>query len=162
MELTTLLAGAAIALGSAFLGVISEAAKSWITRRTTIEDKKKAFQHRTAVELQETIHDLLRGISDMHDDDVRANRKTGNWGVGHIPTGVGESHTTLRVRAITLVERLDDEDLRAAVQKLVSDGVNALGSLSLEEAANKLDGLLMQSATVNKALGKVIRESWPE
>lgn len=59
MDYLTLLVGAGIALGSAFLEIVTEAAKGWIARRNAIADKRTTFQHRTAVELQELLFELM-------------------------------------------------------------------------------------------------------
>lgn len=78
MDYLTLLTGAIIALGSAFLGIGSEAAKGWIVRRTTIRDKKTVFQHGTAVELQELLYELMRSSIVLHHANVDAFKKSGN------------------------------------------------------------------------------------
>jgi hypothetical protein len=162
MDYAALLVGAGIALGSAFLGVVSDAVKSWMTRRTTLSDKRTAFQHRTALELQEALHELTRGVTVMYEANLSAYYKTEKWGVGAIPDGIGESDRLNRIRAVMLSERLDDDNVRAVVRSLITSGLQTFSAHTATEAGEQMDDLYAKSEAANKALGKVIRESWPE
>ena len=162
MEWVTLITGAGIALGSAFLGTVTEAMKSWVVRRNTIADRKSAFQHRTAVELQELLYELMRSSVAMLEADVDAFKMTGNWGNHLVPDRHDNEARIQRVRANILVERLIDSTLREEVEELIKLSLSIHTSPSHEAALDALIKASDQSKKVSKLLGKVIRDSWPE
>lgn len=162
MDYAALLVGAAIALGSAFLGIVSEAGKSWISRRTSIADKKTAFQHQTAVELQETLYDAVQQTERLYIWYLVKHKDTGVWGDPSLPPEKeGDKLGIPRARVQMLVERLSDDCVRKTVYDLLEIGPLVLGAETVGEATRHYTHLKDQSETVNKILGKVVRESWP-
>jgi hypothetical protein len=86
----TLLFGAGIALGSAALGTCGEAAKGFIGRWVATSDKRRSFQHRTAVELQETLFEYFRTTSQIQLEEMKNFKATGQWGRHLAPDDVSD------------------------------------------------------------------------
>jgi hypothetical protein len=163
MDAATLLLGAGIALGSAAVGVVSEALKGWLVRRTTNEDKRKAFQHRTAVELQETLFRMGQQTNAFYFWNAAHFRETRHWGGAGLPPERDDDKWGIpRTRVWLLVERMDDDELRNAVQKLTNIGTAILVSETFEDATRLFQEHEDQLKSVNGLLGKIIRESWPD
>ncbi len=164
MDAGTLLFGAGIALGSAALGFITEAAKGWLLRRTTNEDKRKAFQHRTAIELQETVIATNPQFASIYFWNLSHYRRSREWRTADLPPQ-GEDEAKLgepRMRVVMTVERLDDKEARESVQALLTLGKELVSAESLEQATRIYMSLESQTMTVNRILGRIIRDSWPE
>lgn len=162
MDTTALLLGAGIALGSATLGVVSEALKGWLVRRNTNADKRKAFQHRTAVELQETIYEMMRTSLAMYFSDTMAYRATGQWGRNRAPVDIDEQNRVQRARVNVLLERMEDANLRQNIEAIVSTTAAMMTARSESEANQAHDALMNQLKIVNRELGRIVRESWPD
>lgn len=163
MEVATLLTGAAIALGSASLGVVSEAIKGWISRRTNIEDRRKAFQHRTAIELQEALHDVAQEVQQVFLWYMIKYNQTKQWGDPSMPPGTDKDSTgKARQRALVLVERLDDGAVRQSVYAMLESGPKVLTADDLPDAVLRQEAYSDHCVAVNKQLGTIIRESWPD
>jgi len=157
----TLLLGAGVALGSAALGVVSETLKGWFGRRYSIADKRTVFRHRTAVELQETIYQLMRTTGAIHHADTTAARQSGVWGRTLASNDLNEAHNVQVIRIRVLMERLEDAPLRQNIDVLISGSASVVIARTEQAALDANETLMKRHKEVNKELGRAIRETWP-
>lgn len=161
MEISSLLLGAGIALGSAFLGVIGEAAKGWLARRSALEDRQSAFTHRTAIELQDLLLKLVSSTGEILGFAKRLSNVSGVWSFEDVPLEMGRAHRNLIAKIGALHERLDHAATREQVKEVLNIAAAAIRAESEVKSNEAYERLMALAFPANAALGKVIRSSFP-
>lgn len=98
----------------------------------------------------------------MHGADVDAYRKTGKWGRNRVSDDDDNAGRIQRTRANILLERLDEQGLRAEVEELIEASVLVHTAPSVEAVTDALVKFTELGKMVSRLLGRVVRESWPE
>lgn len=83
------------------------------------DERRRAFQRETLVELQDVLHDLGRAAVQGYMEDLRAYHQTHVWGKNQLSDEVSEGDRVLRRRAMLLNSRVSSDDLRAAVRSVL-------------------------------------------
>lgn len=97
----------------------------------------------------------------IHEGMERQYREVKQWGYSDVSQEVADLESVRKSRVLMLIERLDDPALRTEIDGML------LGSLAMYTAFTRDEGRQAKGKfvghwnSVNKALGKVIRESWP-
>jgi hypothetical protein len=93
---------------------------------------------------------------------VIKHQQTGKWGGSTMPPEKdGQSMGKARSRALILVERLLNADVRQTGYGMLDMGPKVLTADDFGDALIKHDQYSEACVSVNKALGRLIRESWP-
>lgn len=161
MEWVTLLAGAGIALGSAFLGIVSEGAKGWVARRNTIADRRAEFQHATAVELQETLFEAGKISLGLVVEMTIYNRDREGWTAATLSDEMNLKEQQLLTRVNILKSRIDDPVVREKVGAHIDMTGQALKIQSMKEAEALIDEWIETQRSTDDVIGQLIRDTWP-
>lgn len=117
-----------------FLGTIVGAgasiATSWIVNHNEIKKQQQAdslerierarsFQRETLLEVQQTIHDLMRSYTRMHIEDMVAFKQNNEWGQVIFSEEVNEGLRATNEKLAVLRVRVSDDEVRESIKKFV-------------------------------------------
>lgn len=152
----------------AIVGASASIATAWLAARSSFELQRKksaedraerasSFQRQTLLEVQEAIHDALRLASRAHHEDLKAYRATKEWGKNMLPDELSEGVRLAQRRVAILVERVADDQLRAAVKRLMNTTTAAVLARDEREAEFHMNAVASEAKSVLEGIGVVLR-----
>jgi len=155
-----------------FLGTIVGAgasiATSWISNRNEITrqqqadsleriERARAFQRENLLEVQHTIHDMMRFYNRMQHEDSIAFRQSGEWGKVQLSEEVNEGSRATNEKLAVLTVRISDDEVRDALKSFVTRIVKHHVAKTEEEA----DAIIMDATDafipLMELIGKTLR-----
>lgn len=124
------------------------------------EERHRAFQRETLIELQDVIHDLCRMVIRGHLEDVASYRKTGEWGRQALSEEVNEGQRVLRRRAMLLTSRVSNDELRRSINASFETLVRLSMARSFDEAKHMHRVTDTEVPAVLEQLGNELRRQY--
>jgi len=134
----------------------SEALRNVVTKEER-DERRRAFQRETLIELQDVLHDLCRMVIRGHLEDNAHYRKTGAWGQNLLSDEVNEGQRVLRGRAMLLTGRVSNEELRRSIRASLETLVSLSMARSYDEANRWHIQMNNESPGVLEAIGHELR-----
>jgi len=148
------------ALASMITTILSTRNSSWLHKQAVEQEKeerRRAFQRETLIELQDVIHDLMRLITQGHLEDVRAHQAGKAWKGNLLSEDVSNGQRLARRRLVILIERIADDELRDNLKLVNSELCNSLFATSPMEAEEHLQIATGNIVNSMEHIGKVLR-----
>ena len=137
----------------------SEAQRSVVTREER-DERRRAFQRETLIELQDVLHNLCRMVVRGHLEDNAHYRKTGIWGQNLLSDEVNEGQRLLRARAMLLTGRVANDELRRSIRASLETLLNISMAQSHDEAKREHIQMNKDSPGVLEAIGHELRSQY--
>lgn len=116
--LTGTIVGAAASIATSLLNARNSAKLHKQTKAIEREERYRVFQREVIIELQDNLLELNRLYGDILSRDIMSFRKTGEWRKSKIGEDLSEGTAKLTRRIVVLIERIDNDELRADLKKL--------------------------------------------
>ena len=151
------------------VGALASVGTSWLSGRTSssLQSKKaredrderaKAFQRQTLLDLQESIHDAIRLVHRSYIEDFAAHRESNQWGTNNLTDAVNEGIRLAQRKVSILVERVADDSLRSEIKTLMSTTTQVLFASSERQAQFHLDKTFADANQTFEKIGTVLRQ----
>lgn len=142
------------------LGQLSIFVLEWVRNRQARSQRGEDFQRQTLLELQETLDDLAREgatVVVLREKAFRlpCQRKDVRYDDPH-----AEAALRADVRLPTLVERVDDDEVRALSEQLHALWREAIDSQEADETARMMKRFRDLRHQANKLIGILLRSLW--
>ena len=153
------------------IGVGSSVSTTYLTNKKSIDLQKDAdllkrnelsrvFQRETLLNLQDTLHETMRLIGQMHLEDTHNYKETGIWGKSLFSEDINEG-LMLSMRKISILkERISNNQLRLNLDDLHKDLCKPSFVKSKSESSKLLENILDKFESFMKELGIVLRENY--
>ncbi|RZU02472.1 hypothetical protein [Rivibacter subsaxonicus] len=153
------------------VGAIASIATVWISNNHAVslqrsasdidrEERRRAFQRDTLLSLQDALHDELRLVTRVYLADKRSFANSGEWGTQLLDDELNESTRLAGRKALILLDRVTDDELRRDVANLRS----AMSNLTLANSAKSAETLfrdITERAPITmKQIGKGLRSQY--
>ena len=149
--------GAAASLGTTYLTNRHAAKLQSDSQVLERQEKSRAFQRETLLELQNSLHDAIRLTSLVHLEDAKAHASGSPWGKTYLPNDLAEEVRLSKRRVMLFVERVADDSVRKLIKDVMTDA-NAIGfTTTREESRSLLDQLTFKSVIALEVIGKTLR-----
>ena len=112
------IAGAATSIATTVIASRNAASLQSAAATLEREEKARAFQRDTLLELQDAVHDELRAVALVYMADNAAYRETRTWGRKMLGEELNNKVHLAGRRALLLSERIADDDLREHLKSL--------------------------------------------
>jgi hypothetical protein len=124
------------------------------------EERARAFQRETLLELQSEIRNYLRASALAYSADCKNFNESGEWGKYALPDGLSEQLLELNSKTSILIQRISNDELRNKLTEF-KDAVTKcqLANSEYDSAAYHVDYMSLYEKVSDK-LGKVLRESY--
>lgn len=106
------IAGAATSISTAIIASRNAASLQSAAATLEREEKARAFQRDTLIELQDAVHDELRAVSLLYMADYAAYRDNGKWGGNILGEELNNKVHMAGRRTLLLSERIANDELR--------------------------------------------------
>lgn len=106
------IAGAAASIATTVIASRNAAGLQSAAAALEREEKGRAFQRETLIELQDAVHDELRAVALVYMADAAAFKESGTWGVRQLGEELNNKVHLARRRTLLLAERIADDSLR--------------------------------------------------
>ena len=155
------IAGAAASIATTVLASRNAATLQSAAAALEREEKSRAFQRETLIDLQDSVHDELRAVALLFMADEAAFRESGAWGRKLLGEELNTKVHLAGRRTLLLRERVADDELRDHIQSLrdLLTGVQMARDRVVAERVNA-DAMQMGTA-VMEHIGKVLRSLYP-
>lgn len=127
-------------------------------RKTVLEQRRADFQRQTLIELQEICATLLRKTGQAHHCDEMALKKTGEWQKAFLPDEVDEEFNQAQRRALVLLVRVRDTEVRRLAQDLKSLCADVVQSQGLDASRRAALQMLTAYEELNQRIGVALRD----
>lgn len=112
------IAGAAASIATTVIASRNAASLQSMAAATEREEKARAFQRETLIELQDALHDELRAVALVYMTDEAAYQESGTWGKKMLGEELNNRVHLAGRRTLLLSERVADDDLRGHIKSL--------------------------------------------
>jgi hypothetical protein len=154
------LVGAFASIATTYIQTRNEKYLREVEERRQRDERLRAFQRDTLIEVQDALHDFWRMATRCYLEDEAAFKKTGKWAAQLLSEEVNEGHRALARRVTILLERIADDQLRSNVKKVL----NTLASMSIAREKTAADRVYYSMAEegpqVMEQIGKVLRSQY--
>ena len=151
------IAGAATSIGTTIIASRNSAPLQSQSSSLEREEKARSFQRETLIELQDSVHDLLRASALAYQADLTAFRDSGTWGKNLLGEELNTRVHLAGRRALLLTERVADDGLRDHIDSLR----NLLTTVQMSRDSNAAQRAHFESielgTSVMKRIGTVLR-----
>jgi hypothetical protein len=121
------------------------------------QERSNSLQRDTILELQETLHDMMRFVHRAYFEDRQALLAGTPWQESRLSEELDES-LRLKIRRVAiLIERLENADLRKQVKDLAMSAHQTLFAPDAATAQARLDLCVEAALKANEALGTSLR-----
>ena len=121
-------------------------------------ERKRESQREWLLELQDVLMEIVRTYGEEHHQDVMLSRKAGRWQQYQLGGDISDRNFVATQRKTILTSRIDDEEVRTAVQEMVEAGSGLMFAKSEGESTSML-GLAGNAFTrANDRIGVLLRE----
>lgn len=111
-------AGAAASIATTVIASRNAASLQRTAASLEREEKSRAFQRETLIELQDAVHEELRAVALLYMADKAAFRETGTWGRKLLGEELNNRVHLAGRRTLLLAERVADDGLRDHIKAL--------------------------------------------
>ncbi len=151
------------ALASMITTILSTRNSAWLHKQAVEQEKeerKRAFQRETLIELQNVMHDLMRLITQAHLEDAKAHYAGGIWGKNLLSEEVSSGQRLARRKLVILIERIANDELREKLKIVNGELSNSTDSGDLMDSEYKLHAAASKVTNVMEHIGQVLRSQY--
>ncbi|SEM36733.1 hypothetical protein SAMN05216319_3788 [Duganella sp. CF402] len=124
------------------------------------DERRRAFQRETILQVQDCFHDLMRFSARIYLSDLEAYRTNKDWKKNRLGPDLDEGFRLQNQKLSCLVERVFDDNLRSELRSLHS----TVSSIAYSENREHAEAIHHESASqftqTMKALGEVLRSNY--
>lgn len=124
------------------------------------DERRRAFQRETLLNLQDALHDELRIVTRVYISDKKAHAKKGTWGSQLLDDELNEATLTTSRKVAILLDRVADEGLRLKIKELRTAITSITLARSAESAAASHLGLMEKAPMVMEQIGISLRAQY--
>ena len=151
------------------VGVVSSVSTTYLNNKKSIDLQKdadllkrnelsRAFQRETLLNLQDTLHETMRLIGQMHLEDTHNYKETGIWGKSLFSEDINEG-LMLSMRKISILkERISNNQLRLKLDDLHQNLNKPLSANSKEHSSILFKEIIDEFQSFMKELGVILRD----
>lgn len=151
------LIGALVSLGGTWLNARTTYSLHLLQAREELLERRREFQRKTLLELQEALHDAIRLTSRAHTEDMRAEKNGEKWGSNRLDEELSEQLRLSQRKVFILADRIEHEKVRTNVKGVLK----ALGDIVMaskpNEAQSKMADLFLRIESIFEQMGIVLR-----
>jgi len=158
-------AGAAASIATTVIASRNAASLQSAAAELEREEKARAFQRDTLIELQDAVHDELRAVTIVYMADEAVYRETRTWGRNLLGEELNNRVHLAGRRTLLLTERIADDDLRDHLKALRGLLANVQMARDPAIAEHAHVTAMDMGTSVMEHIGTVLRSlysgSWP-
>lgn len=151
------IAGAAASIATTFIATRNAASLQTAAAKLEREEKARAFQRDTLIELQDAVHDELRAVALVYMADEVAYLEARTWGRKLLGEELNTRVHLAGRRTLLLSERIADNDLRSHLKSLrgLLTEVQMARDAAVAERAHK--AAMNMGTSVMEHIGTILR-----
>lgn len=150
------------------IGALASIATTWLSGRSASrlqqqssaierEERARAFQRETLIELQDALNDAVRLLTRAYLEDSASFKQSANWGQSLLSEEVNEKMRLANRRVSILVERVADGTLRSKIKDIMRASTQVVSARSQKDAETNFQGVTSAVDDVMENLGTVLR-----
>jgi hypothetical protein len=163
--------GAGVVLGAA-IALTAAVATTWLSewhtsyraerqRQDEKDERRNAFRRDTLLALQDAMFGVARSAARLHTADLRALREHGTaWGTAIHGDDISDALADAHREAMSLMERVDDAEIRTLVASLTAASTALSGAASKAESQDAFARMGDVYEVAMARVGVVLRESF--
>jgi len=152
--------GACVSILTAWLSINSNRLVQETKAKEERQERANTFQRDTLLEMQQSVHDVLRLVHRAYIEDCKSLHEGTPWQKAKLSDELNESVRLALSKVSILVERIADDEVRLEVKTLTSIASQAMHARSESEAREHLEHSQVEGIRVFESLGRALRAKY--